>query len=83
MTAAEPETKRVDLAPPCTQCGKPVDLRLPHVTIVIAVQTRPGVRSTTRTHARRVLGTWHKACSRSWPVPLQRHATADEETDHA
>lgn len=63
----------------CTACRQPVDLREPHVRLVNLVQTR--TKGATRTHAQRVLGTWHKACSRTWPVPLQR--TAPTEEDHA
>jgi hypothetical protein len=66
--------------PPCTQCGEPVDLSRPYVRIAITVQTQR--RGATYTHARNVLGTWHKRCARSWPVPLQRNAPI-EENDHA
>lgn len=77
MTRPAAETRPVELSPPCTSCGEPVDLRRPHVTIVIAVQTHRSGRIFT--HADRTLGTWHKPCSRSWPVPLQRSAPTEED----
>lgn len=78
LAADDPAERPIELSPPCTSCGDPVDVREPHVVFVMLMQTR--TKGATRTHARREVGTWHKPCSRMWPVPMQRKAPAEEDT---
>lgn len=70
--AAEPDTDTTTPKPPCIVCGRPVDPRTPHVVLTNTVRTLSWRGE--HIHAQRVLGTWHKPCARTWPIPYPRRS---------